>query len=91
MSLFKQKIHWRGIFGQVGLLIHVPAGMAFLSMIIALIFEEWFALIPFAVTGIVCLAIGQTLYRCCFKAQATNLWDRSWWESGFLVITDGPL
>ena len=73
--LFQQKIHWRAIFAQIGLLLHVPAAMAGISLIICMIFGEWYALLPFAVIGIVGLGIGQSLYRCCYHEHEAHLWD----------------
>ncbi|MCB1110838.1 MAG: TrkH family potassium uptake protein [Chlamydiia bacterium] len=75
MHLFKQKVNWSAIVGQVGLLLHVPAGMALLTLIIALIFKEWFALIPFGVVGVSSLIGGQVLYWSTKRAKAAHLWD----------------
>lgn len=75
MHLFKQKINWQAVIGQVGLLLHVPAAMATLSLGICLIFKEWFALIPFASLAVFCFAIGQILLYATKRAKASHLWD----------------
>lgn len=75
MNLIKQKINWLAIIGQLGLLLHVPAGMATTALIIALIFKEWFALIPFGIVAAFSLILGQFLYRLGKRSKASNLWD----------------
>ena len=75
MHLFRQKINWPAIVGQVGLLLHVPAGMAALTFIVAFVFEEWFALIPFGAVAVFSFIVGQALYRFTKRAKAAHLWD----------------
>lgn len=75
MHLFRQKINWPAIVGQVGLLLHVPAGMAVTAFAIGLIFQEWFALIPFGVVAASSFAIGQILFWSTKGAKAGHLWD----------------
>ena len=75
MALLNQKINWQAIFGQIGLLLHVPGVMAFLSIGICFIFAEWFAIIPFAVVGVVGVGLGQLLYRLTLNGKAPHLWD----------------
>ncbi|MCB1107446.1 MAG: TrkH family potassium uptake protein, partial [Chlamydiia bacterium] len=75
VHLFKQKMNWSAIIGQIGLLLHVPAGMAAISLVIILIFQEWFALIPFGTIAIFSFALGQILYRSTKRAKKGHLWD----------------
>ncbi|WP_316358541.1 TrkH family potassium uptake protein [Candidatus Neptunichlamydia sp. REUL1] len=75
MNLIKQKINWLAVIGQLGLLLHVPTGMATTTLIIALIFEEWFALVPFGTVAAFSLALGQLLYRLGKRSKASHLWD----------------
>ena len=72
MHLFKQKINWPAIVGQVGLLLHVPAGMAALTLIVALVFKERFSLIPFGTVAVFSLVVGQTLYRATKGAKGCS-------------------
>ncbi|NGX51224.1 MAG: Trk system potassium uptake protein TrkH [Chlamydiae bacterium] len=75
MSLLKQKIHWSAIFGQIGLLLHVPGGMALITIGICALFKEWYAILPFALIGLFGIGLGQLLYRLSLKAKAAHLWD----------------
>ncbi|MEM7175416.1 MAG: potassium transporter TrkG [Chlamydiota bacterium] len=75
MSFLKQHIHWRSIFSQVGLLLHVPSAMATFSLGICAIFHEWFALLPLTVTALLGFGVGQLLYRSCKKKEPYHLWD----------------
>ena len=61
--------------GNIGLLLHIPSGMALVSMLIALIFREYYALIPLACTGVFGIIIGQILYRTCYLPHLIRLWD----------------
>lgn len=75
-SLLRQKIHWKSIWGQVGLLLHIPAGMGSISLIICTIFQEWFALIPMTTLALIGFGSGQFLYRMfSTQEQNTHLWD----------------
>jgi trk system potassium uptake protein TrkH len=49
--------------------------MAAVTLIIALIFREWFALIPFGMVALFSLAVGQCLYRLKKGAKGARLWD----------------
>ncbi|MCP5506020.1 MAG: TrkH family potassium uptake protein [Chlamydiales bacterium] len=75
MHLFRQKLNWAAIVGQLGLLLHVPAAMAFLTLLVALFFGEWFALIPFTVVGFGTLILGQVAYQLNKKAKPAHVWD----------------
>ena len=76
MSIFDQKIHWKSIWSQTGLLLHVPAAMATISLIICMIFQEWFALIPLIAVAAIGFGVGQFFFRL-FKKDENNahLWD----------------
>lgn len=75
VPLLKQTIHWRAIFGQIGLLLNVPAAMSTLSIGIALLFREWFALFPLIACAAVGFGVGQLLYRSCKKKEPNHFWD----------------
>ncbi|MCB1075631.1 MAG: TrkH family potassium uptake protein [Simkania sp.] len=76
MSLFDQKIHWKSIWSQTGLLLHVPAAMAAVSLIICVIYQEWFALIPLISVAVFGFGVGQLLYRLFLKEENNaHLWD----------------
>jgi trk system potassium uptake protein TrkH len=51
------------ILSGIGLMMHVPAFMALLSLIIAFLFEEYTGAEAFALTAFVSLLIAQVLYR----------------------------
>lgn len=70
-----QKIHARPILGYLGLLLHVPGAMALFSLLIAFIYHETHALIPFLVTGGISFVFGQVLYRTCYNPYSVALWD----------------
>lgn len=76
MPLFDQKIHWKSIWSQVGLLLHVPAVMATISLLICIIFKEWFAVIPLIFVALIGFGVGQLFYRI-FLSEKTkaHLWD----------------
>ena len=75
MELFKQKIRWGAILGQVGLLLHVPAAMAAVSLLIALLFKEYFALTALGVTAASSFIIGQILFWTTKGSKKARLWD----------------
>ncbi|MCB1085127.1 MAG: TrkH family potassium uptake protein [Chlamydiia bacterium] len=75
MYFIRQKIHWEAILGQIGLLLHVPAVMAALTLVIALIFKEDYAYLPFGSLAVSGIAIGQLFYRLSKKAERPHLWD----------------
>lgn len=76
MTLFDQKIHWKSIWSQTGLLLHVPAAMAAISLVICIIFEEWFALFPLLLVAALGFGIRQLLYRIFKKEEKkAHLWD----------------
>ena len=75
MEGLNQRINWLAISGHIGRLLHVPGVMALITLPIALIFEEWYAFIPFATLGVVSLIIGQLLYHTTKGAKPLHLWD----------------
>ncbi|MCB1072814.1 MAG: TrkH family potassium uptake protein [Chlamydiia bacterium] len=91
MLFFKQKINWQAIVGQVGLLFHVPATMAAATLIIGLIYHEWFSLLPFGALTLFSLVVGQLMYRLPHRAKAAHLWEAmiiagiSWLLCSFLA------
>lgn len=60
--------HLRTILRNVGLLLHVPGGMALVSLPVCLGFGEFYAVLPFLLTAIVSLGLGQLLYRLFYRA-----------------------
>lgn len=68
-------MNWPAIVGQLGILLHVPVAMAAITLLIALIYREWFALISFETVAVVTFILGQIAYRTCQCAKATHLWD----------------
>jgi len=72
---FHQKIHIKAIFGNIGLFLYIPAFMAFITIGISLIFQEYFAILPLLITGAFNLAIAYILHRFCFEPQKVHLWD----------------
>ncbi len=75
MFFFTQKINWQAIIGQVGLILHIPVAMAGLTLIIGVIYGEWFSLLPFGALGVFSLLLAQIMYRLTKKAKAAHLWD----------------
>lgn len=72
---FKQKVHIKAIFGNVGLFLFIPAFMAFISIFICLIFEEYFAILPLLIIGIINLLVAFILYKFCFDPKKIHLFD----------------
>ncbi|MCK4934073.1 MAG: TrkH family potassium uptake protein [Simkaniaceae bacterium] len=70
-----QKVNFKAVFGNIGLLIHIPAIMALISLPICFIFKEYYACIPLLVTAAIGIGIGQLLYQVFFKKQTPHLWD----------------
>lgn len=68
-------IHSKTILGYLGVLIHLPGIMALCVIPIALLFEEFFALIPLLCTTCISLIIGQLLYRVFYSPRMCHLWD----------------
>jgi trk system potassium uptake protein TrkH len=90
--LFHQKIHWKSIWNQIGLFLHVPASMAILSLIVIIVFKEWVALIPMITIAMIGFGTGQFLYRLFIKEKnKAHLWDAmiiaalSWLLCSFLA------
>lgn len=75
MAFLKQKIHLKPILGNIGLILHVPALMAFFTLIIGIIFGEIFALIPFLTMGVICLIVAQVLFYFFYQPKIILLWD----------------
>lgn len=75
MKKLHQVTHVKVILGYLGVILHVPGVMAFASLFIALIFEEFFSIIPFLVTMALSLGIGQLLYRVFYEPRTCHLWD----------------
>ncbi|MBN2479708.1 MAG: TrkH family potassium uptake protein [Parachlamydiales bacterium] len=72
---FKQKIHIKAIIGNIGLFLHIPALMAFISVIISWIFAEYYSIFPLLMIGLFNLLLAQLLYRLFFKPDEVDLWD----------------
>jgi len=72
---FHQKIDLKAVIGNAGLLLFVPAMMAFCSIPISLFFKEYFAILPFLFTGIVNFLLGFVFYKLCFRPKKIHLWD----------------
>ena len=70
-----QKFHFKAILGNVGLILFIPSAMSFVSLLIALIFKEYYAFYPLLGTGIIGLVCAQVLYRTCYHPQVIRLWD----------------
>ena len=49
--------------------------MAFITIGISLVFQEYFAILPLLITGVVNLLIAYILHRFCFEPQKVHLWD----------------
>ena len=63
------RLSWTAIGHDVGLLLHIPGIMAITGLVMAVIFQEWFALPGFFLTVILSIAVGQILYRCCHAGE----------------------
>ncbi len=74
-SKFKQKIHVKAIFGNVGLFLYIPSLMAFITALIGIIFKEYFCIFPLVIIGSINLIIAYLLYRYCFEPEKIHLWD----------------
>ena len=48
---------------DIGKLLHLPAGLALLSLPVIIYFREWFSLLPFGLMALSSLVIGQVLYQ----------------------------
>ncbi len=74
MAQKSQKIHFKSILSNVGLLLHVPGIMAILSIIIAVIFKEHYAIPSLISTAVIAIGLGQLLY-VVFKHDQFHIWD----------------
>ena len=70
-----QKFHFKAILGSVGLLLHVPGIMALISLLIALIYNEFYAILPFLSVGVAGIVLGQVLFRVFYHPEVIRLWD----------------
>ena len=61
------------ILRDVGLFLHVPAIMALISLPVAILAGETYALLPFTVCAIASLTIGQILYRLAKCPKSSRL------------------
>ncbi|MFE4106590.1 TrkH family potassium uptake protein [Almyronema epifaneia] len=61
------------VLRDLGLLIHIPAAMALLSLPICLLAGEYYAVVPFLLTAIAALITGQGLFRLFRQASASKL------------------
>ncbi|MDY7003933.1 MAG: TrkH family potassium uptake protein [Cyanobacteriota bacterium] len=61
------------ILRDLGLFLHVPAIMAIISAIVCIFCGEYYAIIPFIVTAIAALGIGQLLYRFCRNGEESQI------------------
>ena len=61
------------ILRDLGVVIHIPGAMALVSLIIAAVFGEMFAVRPFLITAAVSIGVGQLLYRVFRAAARTRL------------------
>jgi trk system potassium uptake protein TrkH len=65
--------HLRTILRDLGLAIHVPGLMAFVTLPIGLAAGEWETLVPFLATGLLAIGLGQTLFRAFRRAGAMQM------------------
>lgn len=61
------------IIRNTGLLLHIPGGMALLSLPICLIFQEFYCILPFTITAIISFFFGQLFYRLFTKKAETHI------------------
>jgi trk system potassium uptake protein TrkH len=61
------------ILRDVGLFLHVPGFMALLSLIVSLLWGEYYAILPFGLTILASLSLGQLLYRFRHGAAQARL------------------
>ena len=65
--------YFKTVLRDLGLLIHIPAVMALVTVPIALLAGENYAVIPFILTAIAALIVGQGLFRLFRQASASHL------------------
>lgn len=53
----------RSFLRDIGRLLHLPAGLAIISLPVIIYFSEWFALLPFGIMALVSLVTGQLFYH----------------------------
>ncbi|MDN3504928.1 MAG: potassium transporter TrkG [Rhabdochlamydiaceae bacterium] len=75
MAAVKKKMDFIHVLGNVGLILHVPGIMAVISIIVCLVFQEYYSIIPFTVTALISFGIGQLLYQTCERHIQPTLWD----------------
>ncbi|MEC4803435.1 MAG: hypothetical protein SAJ12_00070 [Jaaginema sp. PMC 1079.18] len=51
------------IMRDVGLFLHVPGIMALISLFVSLLAQEYYAILPFGLTSVISIALGQFFYR----------------------------
>lgn len=57
---------------DTGKLLHIPAGLAFLSIPVIISYKEWFALWPFAIMALISVAAGQLFYHIFKGGEETS-------------------
>ncbi|WP_051205436.1 TrkH family potassium uptake protein [Salinimicrobium xinjiangense] len=62
----------RAFLRDIGKLLHIPAGLAVLSLPVIIYFSEWFAIWPFAGMALISLITGQIFYHVFKGAEETN-------------------
>ena len=75
ISNFKQRIHLKAIFGNIGLFLFIPALMALISVFVCLIYKEHYAILPLSIIGILNFFVAFILYKCCYQPEKIHLWD----------------
>ncbi|WP_037325186.1 TrkH family potassium uptake protein [Salinimicrobium terrae] len=53
----------RAFLRDIGKLLHIPAGLAVLSLPVIIVYSEWFAILPFAGMALVSLGTGQLFFH----------------------------
>jgi trk system potassium uptake protein TrkH len=71
----KPKLHIFKIVSTLGMLLQIPAFMAFFSIIIAIVFKEYFALLPLILISVIYFILGQILYRKFKNGEDAHIWD----------------
>ena len=70
-----KSLNLKKIISFLGLIMHVPGIMAIFSIIVALLTGEVYAAIPFLVTGVGAIGLGQLIFHVFREDGQPSLWD----------------
>ncbi|HEY9163543.1 MAG TPA: TrkH family potassium uptake protein [Magnetovibrio sp.] len=80
----------RTVLRDLGVVLHVPGIMALVTLVVAVLAREWFALPAFLITALASVTVGQVLYRI-FRSHGEPLRVANAMTAAVLAWTATPL